>query len=329
MFRTTALITALAASSALAEPITFDNFARAETDTAIRVVLEENDLNRFGHNRMPVSVDEQPVIRMNRDTLYSMAILDLSAPATVTLPDADGRYMSLHVVNQDHFMFVLTEPGEHVLSSETVGSRFAYLIVRTFVDPQDEADVVAANATQDGLTIVGGGAGPFEAPEWDQDQLLAMRSALNELAKLGMDASYAFGTVDQTKPIDHLVGAAAGWGGLPRQAAIYTIDAVTDTSGTPHNLTVKDVPVDGFWSITVYNSDGFIEKNDLGAYSFNNVTAQPNDDGSISVNFGGCDDGRINCLPIINGWNYVARMYEPRAEVLDGSWKFPVAAAVK
>ena len=37
------------------------------------------------------------------------------SPATVTLPDTGDRYMSLHVINQDHYMFAVTEPGRHKL----------------------------------------------------------------------------------------------------------------------------------------------------------------------------------------------------------------------
>ena len=35
-------------------------------------------------------------------------------------------------------------------------------------------------------------------------------------------------------------------------------------------------------------------------------------------------DGKIaNCLPIMKGWNYTVRLYRPRQEILDGTWKFP------
>jgi hypothetical protein len=50
---------------------------------------------------------------------------------------------------------------------------------------------------------------------------------------------------------------------------------------TLYTLTVRDVPVDGFWSISVYNADGYFQPNDRNAYSVNNVTAKPNDDGSV------------------------------------------------
>ena len=92
-----------------------------------------------------------------------------------------------------------------------------------------------------------------------------------------------------------------------------------------HKLVAKDVPVDGFWSITVYNADGYMQANPFNAYSLNNITAQKSPDGSVAVQFGGCDGKIPNCLPIIKGWNYLVRLYRPRPEILEGSWKFPEA----
>ena len=110
---------------------------------------------------------------------------------------------------------------------------------------------------------------------------------------------------------------------------MYTMDSVAkNDSQTPHAITVKDVPVDAFWSITVYNADGYLEANERGVNSYNNFSAKPNEDGSFTIHFGGCEDGRDNCIPITPGWNYVIRMYQPRAEILDGSWTFPVPQPV-
>jgi hypothetical protein len=133
----------------------------------------------------------------------------------------------------------------------------------------------------------------------------------------------AFGTKEETDPINHLVFTAAGWGGLPLKHTYADIGTVALNDGTAHVLKTSDVPVHAFWSVTVYDADGFIPENSMGKYSFNNVTATPNDDGSISIHFGGCEDGRINCVPVTKGWNYVIRMYEPGQEILDGSWTFP------
>lgn len=88
-------------------------------------------------------------------------------------------------------------------------------------------------------------------------------------------------------------------------------------------LTVEDVPVDGFRSFSVYNAQGFFEPNDLDSYSINNITATPNRDGSYTLQFGGCTAKSVNCLVTPAGWNYVVRLYRPRAPILDGSWQFP------
>ncbi len=68
---------------------------------------------------------------------------------------------------------------------------------------------------------------------------------------------------------------------------------------------------------------GFFEPNPQGAYVVNSVMGKRNPDDSMTVHFGGCGDGRVNCLPIMEGWNYTVRLYQPGADVLDGSWIFP------
>ena len=77
--------------------------------------------------------------------------------------------------------------------------------------------------------------------------------------------------------------------------------------------------------MTVYDERGFILKNNLDAYSFNNITAKKDSDGSVAIQFGACDGKIPNCLPIRKNWNYMVRLYRPRAEILDGAWKFPEA----
>ena len=54
-------------------------------------------------------------------------------------------------------------------------------------------------------------------------------------------------------------------------------------------------------------------------------TASPhiNDDRSITICFGRCDGDRPNCLPIVDGWNYLVRLYQPHADALTGEWTFP------
>jgi hypothetical protein len=121
-----------------------------------------------------------------------------------------------------------------------------------------------------------------------------------------------------------LIGTAEGWGGNPAREATYIAGRpAANDAKTMHRLTVKDVPVDGFWSISVYDKDGYFEPNAQNAYSINNVTAARGPDGSITVQFGDCSESVPICLPITPDWTYTVRLYRPRREILDGSWKFP------
>jgi len=305
------------------QDVNVTNFVRAESDVAIKKIYDAVGFGTWLHFRALTPIDQQKVIRMNRDTLYSTTVLDLSEPATVIMPETNGRYQSLQVISQDHYSFAKVKPGRYELTQEKVGSRYAYLIVRTFFDANDPDDLKATNALQDALKIEGGASGPLDIPDWNIEQMMEARGALNTLAKLGASNVGAFGTKEEVDPINHLIFTAAGWGGLPNKQTIAELGSVEKNDGSPHVLNVpQDVPVRAFWSVIVYDANGFIPENDLGVYSYNNVTAKPNEDGSITIHFGG-DPDQINYLPITDGWNYAIRMYEPGEEILDGSWTFP------
>jgi len=311
-----------------------DNFKRAESDHYFSKFTRDGVIGRFTHAREAAAIDKQDVIRMNRDTLYSSAVVDLDAsPATVILPEAGKRYMAMQVINEDHYTITVAySPGPYRFTKEQVGTRYVLFLVRTFFNPGDAADLKAVHSLQDGLKIEQIRSGSFEVPAWDMESLNKMREALNTVAAVngGIDSRRMFGGKDEVDPVQHLLGTAAGWGGNPASAAYYSGIAPARNDGTTvYRLTVKDVPVDGFWSISVYNKDGFFEKNSRDAYSVNNVTARRDSDGSVTVQFGGSEDPSINCLPITPGWNYLVRLYRPHPSVLDGSWKFPEAHPVK
>jgi hypothetical protein len=144
------------------------------------------------------------------------------------------------------------------------------------------------------------------------------------LASTIVDFKKAFGTREQVDPVRHLIGTAAAWGGNPDKDATYlNVTPAKNDGNTVYKLRVKDVPVDAFWSVSVYNAAGYYEKNAYDAYTLNNITAKRGDDGAIAIQFGGCDGKAPNCLPITMGWNYTVRLYRPRAEILNGKWKFP------
>lgn len=307
--------------------VTVDNFARAETDLYMSRTVKDAGIGKFLHIRTPADIANQLVIRMNRDTLYSNAVFDLAAgPVTITMPDAGKRFMSLQIINEDHYVpAVFYGPGTHTLTSETVGTRYVSVAVRTLVDPADPKDIDQVHALQDAIKAEQASPGKFEIPGWDQTSQKQVRDALLLLVAHTGGFKNAFGARGEVDPVRHLIGTAAGWGGNPDKDASYlSFDPPGNEANTVYKLVVPaDVPVDAFWSISVYNAEGYFQKNDLGAYSLNNITAKKSADGSVAVQFGGCDGKIPNCLPVTKGWNYTVRLYRPREEVLNGTWKFP------
>ena len=307
--------------------VTLDNFIRAETDMYFGKSVADGGFGKLKHRRQMADIDKQDVVRMNRDTIYSSGVFDLdAAPVTITLPDTGKRFVSMQVVSEDHFTIAVEYgPGTFTYTKEKVGTRYVFIIIRTLANPENSEDVKEANALQDAIKVEQVTQGKWEAPNWDLATQDKIRKTLNELASLGYSEAM-FGTKDEVNPIAHLIGTAVGWGGNPAYAAVYQGAYPKANDGKiAHAITVKDVPVDGFWSISVYNEKGFFEKNSLNAYSINNLTAKPNLDDSFTIQFGGCDGKALNCIPIMPGWNYTVRLYRPRKEILDGTWKFPEA----
>ncbi|VXB77936.1 conserved exported hypothetical protein [Burkholderia sp. 8Y] len=315
------------------KPVTADNFNRAETDLYFRQAVERaQGLGRFDHRRAPASADSQVVVRTNRDTLYSAAVFDLDAgPVTISLPDPGTRFMSLMAIDQDHYVAgVHYGAGRYTFDRQHVGTRYVMLGVRVFADPNSPADLAKAHALQDAIRTEQASAGQFEVPAWDAASRTKVRDALLALATTLPDTHGMFGSRGEVDPVRHLIGSASGWGGNPDKDATYLTVTPPGNDGTKvFRLTVKDVPVDAFWSITMYNAQGRLEKNAYDAYSVNDVTAKKNADGSVTVQFGGCDGVIPNCLPTPPNWTYWVRLYRPRAEILSGAWTFPTPRPVQ
>lgn len=306
-------------------PITIDNFVRAATafefDTYTR---RSGGVNTFSHLFEPTPIDNQPTIRMNRDTLYSSAVVDIREGAILSLPDVGERYMTAMVVNQDHYINeVFHGGGEFTLDMETFDTPYVMIFMRILVDADDPEDVAAVNAIQEQFSVTAGSAEPYVLPAYDRESFDVVLQATLELGRFSSDSFYTFGAKEDVDPLRHFLGTALGFGGLPDEEAFY----LNVEPGLPvgaYKIDVPaDVPVGAFWSVSLYNAGGFFEANTQDAYVVNSVSGAANEDGSMTVHLGGCEDGRINCLPLTDGWNYTVRLYEPGPEIRSGDWAFP------
>jgi hypothetical protein len=277
------------------------------------------------------SVKDQKTIRGNRDTLYSFGVYDLTNPVTIVKPASPDRFQSLLVIDQDMYNPVLKNgAGEVTLTINDIGTRYVMVLFRTFCDPNSPEDMKKAHALQDAIQIKQASPGKLELPDWDMELLVATRQTLNVMAAKLDGVPRGFGRRGEVDPTQHLIAAAYGWGGNPQRGAMYFNIVPKNNDGkAAYTLTMpKDVPVQAFWSVSVYNKDGFFTPNSLNAYSYNSITAKRNEDGTVTIHFGG-DAAATNYLPITNGWNYTIRFYLPGWQIIEGNWTPPTPQLVE
>jgi hypothetical protein len=309
--------------------VTPETYIRAESDRQFGVVAHmTGGVNRFYHFRHPTPLDKQNIVRMNRDTLYSMAVVDTSLGATITVPELpNGRYASVLLIDNDHYCpGVIYASGTPELPRDT---KYLGVGVRIQIfNPTDVEEVALVNKLQDQFVIQAQSADPFAQPEWDQQSLNALRTEYEKefqrFAKYPSDWQGPRGMVnEQTR---HLAAAGA-WGLFPEWDATYIIYSGGHDYRVCHKATYQVPENEAFWSITVYGSDGFM-KSDNNIINSSNVKL--NADGTFTVYFGSVETcGDVpNRLDTTEGWNFLMRIYRPGKSVLDGAYQLPVTRPI-
>jgi hypothetical protein len=130
--------------------------------------------------------------------------------------------------------------------------------------------------------------------------------------------------------------ARLGLGANLPEDAIYPLN-LADDSGNPLDGANKYTihfdkgatpPVDGFWSLTLYDSDGFQVANALNRFAVSSwMPFKENADGSLDLYFQNespGEDKEQNWLPAPRGpFNLTMRLYGPRQDALTGKWNPP------
>ena len=219
----------------------------------------------------------------------------------------------------------INKPGEYTINQESTGSKYVMIVIRTQVNMKDPADLAIVSKLQDGLKLTQKDRGSYAASnQWDMQETLAMRKKYQEVAEeKGITSEMMFGKKEDLSLENHNCGTAYGWGGFTEDQAVYP--GYLPKTADPATLTLKDVPVHAFWSVTVYDQDGF-PQGDI--YNINSAFAKANDDGSVVIHFGG-DKNADNYMDIFEGWNFTLRLYQPTEEYFNGTWTKPELMPVK
>ena len=319
--------------AALADGITVtpDTYIRAETDVAFADFQRraQGKINTNAFVRQPTLLADQPVIRMNRDTLYGSAVIDTEGGATITLPEADdGRYLSVLVIDNDHYApAVYYAPGTYELPNDT---RYVTLLYRVqLLDYSDPEDVAAAHALQDRFLVQPSSAVPFAAPQWDLASMLALRADYEvEFSKFAQFEPDWMGPRGKVNEETRHLAAAGAWGLFPEKDAVYINYAGPPDPGACYTATYDTPETEAFWSITVYGADGFM-KSDNNVINDRNVTQ--NDDGTFTAYFGSetACGAQANQVDISEGWNFLLRIYRPGPAVLSREYTLPEVSVVQ
>jgi hypothetical protein len=140
--------------------------------------------------------------------------------------------------------------------------------------------------------------------------------------------------------IDYQQRAAVALFGLGANQLVDAIypQLLTDSNGKPltgagnyvlHFDKAKLPPVDAFWSLTLYDKDGFPVPNSLNRANLSSwMPLKSNSDGSIDLYFQAASPGQdkeANWLPTPKqgAWNLTMRLYAPRPTIANGTWSPP------
>ena len=198
---------------------------------------------------------------------------------------------------------------------------------------------------------------PFEFDKLDP----AVQQALKDVPKLGFEKIMAhFKTAGKdvngwqfttktglygTNYLQRALVTAIGLGANRPEDAVYPTSEV-DATGQPYNGANKYVmhfpkdqmpPVNGFWSLTMYNAEYFFYGNDLNRYTLSaRNDLQKNADGSVDLYLqheSPGSDKESNWLPApADKFILMLRLYWPKEKnpsILNGTWKIPAVTKMK
>jgi hypothetical protein len=304
-----------------------------------------------------VRAGEDILPRTNNDTYYKTAVLDLESGPVIleSRAPSTNRFNSFQLVDDRNANYrnVIFPAGKYTLyfgeqpediegESIEAPSSLSMVIVRVEVrNKNDPADVAAAKAVYNGITIQGARAGALRR----LDLLSAFPSDVAAEANRRMDE--VFGTVPFSRLVvgpgkeagrdvpylHHAAGTKGGWGGPdPTHSSYEAIffdkdgNELEGRKGT-YAVTTAVPPVDGFWSITVYDTQrgGRLHPNAANRYHFNGTTAVKNGDGTVTFVFKrACDAADGNCLEVPSGrFDVTARYFLPQEQIVTGAWRLP------
>ena len=291
-------------------------------------------VNKFTHMTTTVSVENQIVVRTNNDTLYSLAVVDTRKGATFTLPDTGNRYISAIVFDEYHYPYgMIHKPGEHKIEVDT---NYAFVLIRTAFDGSPEDTKYVVEQIQPIMVISAASETPYKMPadfvekkpilDKINEKLRAIGAKLDSYSELYSEKAES--KADPKAEWNGLLATSVAWGIIPATESTFLMDDPKLGTDQCFSAAYQVPPYGAFWSITVYDANGFLFSNTHSIINDRNV--KMNKDGTFTVSFGSAEQcGEVaNRLDTTDGWNLLMRVYQADMDKL-AEYELPTIKQVK
>jgi len=305
-----------------------------------------------------VKAGDDKVVRMNNDTFYKMAFINLEKGPVLLRSEKsdDNRFSSFQLMDDRNVNFrnVIRPNGTYTLfhgdkpanirgDAIEAPTKLMVVIVRVEVkDRSNPDDMRDAKAVFNGITISGPKMSAITKLDllggFDEKIVTEATRQMDETFKSTPFSKLVAGPGDVPDKVSYLrlaSGTKNGWGGPVTSHSAYET-FFTGKDGKPmigkngtYTITTAEPPVDAFWSVTVYDTDrgGFLHPNKDDKYHINNTAAVKNGDGTVTLLFKmNCGKDDQNCLEVPKGkFDLAARYYLPKDDIRSGKWTMPRA----
>ena len=303
-------------------PVTPENYTDVEAEVNFQKWVSRDAMNKLFRLDRLTPAGPALTIRMNRDTLYSAALVDATDGFTVHMPD-QGVFTTVLVIDQKGYsQDYIWQPGTHKINIDKSNGNFVWVLFRTGLEKGMEKALEAQKTV--GISDMGSKA--WKAKPYDKAQYQKLHDKyMQEAIDTGLFLQYGYDASRIDMKTKRMTDAA-GWGGMDFGINSYQISK-NMSSEQCYSTTFEDPKADEFWSFTLYDADGWLLPID-GKNILNSGDAVPNKDGTYTVRFN-CGENAVNNLqtkePVFGfAWRVYGSPYKVRA----GRWN-PIDTLVK
>lgn len=313
--------------------MTAKEFIQAESRAFLSNFIARNGINEWFHFQALANKDDKWVVSPNNDTIYSIVTVNTTDGFTLVVPDVGKRFVTTHIIGENHMSpFYIYGGGTYKFTRDQFESDYVAIGIRMGTNGTSEDVKYIVEDLQPQYKILNANtADTMIRP--DSKKMLKVREAMiveydNLSDTFGVMVDHTSKVTDWEKFTYVTAGA---WGLSADHTAMYAPYALDGVKGGKcYTATYSAVPVDAFFSITVYGQDKFLMADHDNIVS-SNQDIIISDNGSFTIVYGNMDckvKGKNFLYTPENNWSFLMRAYTPHVEKFK-AYSMPEIKAVK